>query len=346
MVALKKKQFWTIFRDLEKDGLWGKADPYVLVTLGDQKAKSGTVGNTQVYFIIWTASLKYFSEPNLELHCKSDGGWNHSTKSPSGSVWRWLGEGGYWNQRFLNDFLQDDLLGKTFIDVRNIAERKQLFDQWTPLQVEPWVKGICSHSRTKPPWQGCKSGEVLLAATFRPLGSQTLMETPVTVEQVGRDKTLSLRWTRWTRCSMLYPSLAGDPSARSTRPVLWLWLWLLWWWGSRHQDPQQQDDRLHGQGFQNANIFFSGDTFSQVRLLQQAKQAFAGGLPEMEDRSDDIAALKHRWDDECNKVEQREMRHPGTKENWQTGRRNTQLLWEMRRTPRRELDILGEISFF
>lgn len=52
MVALKKKQFWTIFRDLEKDGLWGKADPYVLVTLGDQKAKSGTVGNTQVYFII------------------------------------------------------------------------------------------------------------------------------------------------------------------------------------------------------------------------------------------------------------------------------------------------------
>ena len=40
--------------------------------------------------------------------------------------------------------------------------------------------------------------------------------------------------------------------------------------------------------------FFSGDTFSQVRLLQQAKQAFAGGLPEMEDRSDDIAALKHR----------------------------------------------------
>ena len=35
-------------RNLEKDGLWGKADPYVLLTLGDQKAKSGTVGNTQV----------------------------------------------------------------------------------------------------------------------------------------------------------------------------------------------------------------------------------------------------------------------------------------------------------
>ena len=32
----------------------------------------------------------------------------------------------------------------------------------------------------------------------------------------------------------------------------------------------------------------------QVRLLQQAKEAFAGGLPEMEDRSEDIAALKNR----------------------------------------------------
>ena len=45
-------QTWTKFRDLEKDGLWGKADPYVLLTLGDQKAQSGTVGNTQVYFIV------------------------------------------------------------------------------------------------------------------------------------------------------------------------------------------------------------------------------------------------------------------------------------------------------
>ena len=39
--------------------------------------------------------------------------------------------------------------------------------------------------------------------------------------------------------------------------------------------------------------------FGQVRLLQQAKQAFAGGLPEMEDRSEDIAALKNRWRHDC-----------------------------------------------
>ena len=35
-------------------------------------------------------------------------------------------------------------------------------------------------------FQGCKSGEVLLAASFRPLGSQTLVEAPVTVEQVQK----------------------------------------------------------------------------------------------------------------------------------------------------------------
>ena len=33
-------------------------------------------------------------------------------------------------------FPQDDLLGKATIDVHNIAERKQLFDQWIPLQVK------------------------------------------------------------------------------------------------------------------------------------------------------------------------------------------------------------------
>ena len=35
-------------RNLEKEGLWGKADPYVVLKLGEQRAKSSTVGNTQV----------------------------------------------------------------------------------------------------------------------------------------------------------------------------------------------------------------------------------------------------------------------------------------------------------
>ena len=39
-----------------------------------------------------------------------------------------------------SNFLQDDLLGKTFIDVRDIAERKQIFDQWMPLHVELEIK--------------------------------------------------------------------------------------------------------------------------------------------------------------------------------------------------------------
>ena len=45
-------------RDLEKDGLWGKADPYVLLKLGEQRAKSGTVGNTQDPVWNFTAQLQ------------------------------------------------------------------------------------------------------------------------------------------------------------------------------------------------------------------------------------------------------------------------------------------------
>ena len=45
-------------KDLEKDGLWGKADPYVLLKLGEQRAKSGTVGNTQDPVWNFTAQLQ------------------------------------------------------------------------------------------------------------------------------------------------------------------------------------------------------------------------------------------------------------------------------------------------
>ena len=56
-------------RNLEKDGLWGKADPYVLLTLGDQKAKSGTVGNTQVRYLnisAWKFVLRIQSGTSLQ----------------------------------------------------------------------------------------------------------------------------------------------------------------------------------------------------------------------------------------------------------------------------------------
>ena len=91
--------------------------------------------------------------------------------------------------------------------------------------------------------------------------------------------------------------------------------------------------------------------FDQVRLLQQAKQAFAG-LPEMEDRSEDIAALKNRFKqnwltDWLNPKNQRGMQylHPGTKENWPTGRISTLLPWESLPKPRRGLNFLGDVSF-
>ena len=85
------------------------------------------------------------------------------------------------------------------------------------------------------------------------------------------------------------------------------------------------------------HIFF----LLQVRLLQQAKEAFAGGLPEMEDRSEDIAALKNRW--HLCWAEQTSVR-PGTKGSSRTGRRDTLLPWESLPRPRRELNFLGDFS--
>ena len=70
-----------------------------------------------------------------------------------------------------------------------------------------WIKS--QNNLVKPTLQGCKSGEVLVAATFRPLGSQTLMEAPVTVEQVGiasssnAEKLIKVKiipHRRWSRC--------------------------------------------------------------------------------------------------------------------------------------------------
>ena len=41
-------------KNLEKKGMFGKADPYVLVTFGANKSRSKTINNNQVNtFIIW-----------------------------------------------------------------------------------------------------------------------------------------------------------------------------------------------------------------------------------------------------------------------------------------------------
>ena len=106
---------------------------------------------------------------------------------------------------------------------------------------------------------------------------------------------------------------------------------------------------------------FSSDIFFlvQVRLLQQAKEAFAGEIPEMEDRSEDIAALKNRWHQcrmwciksfgfgfgtrtlhLCWTKENTEF--PGMKGSSRTGRISTLLPWESLPRLRRELNFLGD----
>ena len=58
-----------------------------------------------INLIFWSLSLKCFPEPNLELHCKADGGWNDPTKSPSRSVWRWPRKGGFKTREFWWQYL-------------------------------------------------------------------------------------------------------------------------------------------------------------------------------------------------------------------------------------------------
>ena len=65
--------------------------------------------------------------------------------------------------------------------------------------------------------------------------------------------------------------------------------------GQRDQSSDSDSDSTddEGQDIKILNNRMIG-CMDKVRLLQQAKDAFAGGLPEMEDRSEDIAALKKR----------------------------------------------------
>ena len=67
--------------------------------------------------------------------------------------------------------------------------------------------------------------------------------------------------------------------------------------GERNQSSdsssESSDDEDGQQDIKHLNNRMIG-CMDKVRLLQQAKDAFAGGLPEMEDRSEDIAALKKR----------------------------------------------------
>merc|ERR1711915_247800 len=93
-------------RDIEKKGMMGKADSYVVLLYGDQRAKSKTIKNN--HNPKWEYTSNFHIKPENE-------------DSISISV-------------FDEDFGKDDTLGSATLDLRSVQEYKYLKNQWIPLQ--------------------------------------------------------------------------------------------------------------------------------------------------------------------------------------------------------------------
>ena len=97
----------TVFKakDIEKKGMFGKADPYVKLTLDNQKAKSATVKNNHNpewnFEAIFNISDKTSQNLNLAV--------------------------------FDDDIGKDDSLGSAVIDLRKLQEQQHLLNQWITL---------------------------------------------------------------------------------------------------------------------------------------------------------------------------------------------------------------------
>eukprot|EP00091_Calanus_sinicus_P008313 TRINITY_DN2033_c0_g1_i9.p1 TRINITY_DN2033_c0_g1~~TRINITY_DN2033_c0_g1_i9.p1 ORF type:complete len:498 (+),score=158.41 TRINITY_DN2033_c0_g1_i9:82-1575(+) len=98
----------TVFkaRDIEKKGKFGKADPYVKMTWGQQKAKSATVKNNH--------NPEWNFKATFDIDESSNDGINIAV--------------------FDDDFGKDDSLGNTVLDITKVQEQKQLLNQWIPLE--------------------------------------------------------------------------------------------------------------------------------------------------------------------------------------------------------------------
>merc|ERR1711970_1451222 len=98
----------TVFKakDIEKKGMFGKADPYIKMTLGKQKAKSLTVKNN------------HNPEWNLKATFDVD---HNTTEKVSIAI-------------FDEDFGKDDSLGSTSLDIFAVQKHKKLLNQWLPLE--------------------------------------------------------------------------------------------------------------------------------------------------------------------------------------------------------------------
>ena len=98
-------------RDIEQKGRFGKADPYVLMTYGDQKAKSKTIKNN--YNPEWEFTATF----NIQ---------KESAEGIKISV-------------FDDDIGKDDALGMKVLDIAAVQEYQQLKSQSIPL--ESWKAG-------------------------------------------------------------------------------------------------------------------------------------------------------------------------------------------------------------
>merc|ERR1711936_1410821 len=93
-------------KDIEKKGMFGKADPYVKLTLGKQTTKSETVKNDH--------------NPEWDFKASFDVDQNTSDKVTI--------------EVFDDDFGKDDSLGNTSLDVIAVQKNKKLLNQWIPLE--------------------------------------------------------------------------------------------------------------------------------------------------------------------------------------------------------------------
>merc|ERR1711913_117644 len=87
-------------------GKFGKADPYVKMTLGEQKAKSATVKNNH--------NPEWNFEATFDIN-------ENSPQAIDIAV-------------FDDDFGKDDTLGNKTIDINHIQENKKMLNQWIPLE--------------------------------------------------------------------------------------------------------------------------------------------------------------------------------------------------------------------
>ena len=93
-------------RDIEKKGMFGKADPYVNITLGKQKAESKTVQNN--HNPEWNFNATFEVDQNTSETIRID--------------------------VFDEDLGKDDTLGHKVMDISSVIKQKKLLNQWIPLE--------------------------------------------------------------------------------------------------------------------------------------------------------------------------------------------------------------------